>query len=431
MSNIFISYKREEQATARKLANALETEGWTVWWDPKLRAGERFNDVIEKALKESRCVVVMWSKLSVESKFVKDEATYALNRNKLVPVMIEEVELPFRFEGLHTASLLGWDGSKDFSQFRRLVEDIATIVGQRAPKGKRKARGQRTAEKERLREKERKWSDEGARPKADEALEKLLKFRESAIPKPGVVFRDKLKDGSQGPEMVVIPAGTFRMGDINGDGDMEERPVHLVRIIKPFAIGRYAVTFEEYDQFAVTTGRGMPGDEGWGRGERPVINVSWYDAVDYRRWLSAQTDKHYRLPSEAEWEYAARAGTETKYWWGTEIKSGMANYHVGDIRWGGKQTSPVGSFQANPFGLYDTAGNVWEWVQDDWHESYQSAPNNGSAWKSFQSLRGDRRVLRGGSWASDPETLRVSFRTRFLADTRFFYIGFRIAQDIG
>src|SRR5262245_59496990 len=125
MSDIFISYEREDQATARKLADALEGEGWTVWWDPKLRAGERFNDVIEKALKESKCVLVMWSKRSVESKYVKDEATYALNRNKLVPVMIEEVELPFRFEDLHTPSLLDWDGSRDSRDFRKLVGDIS------------------------------------------------------------------------------------------------------------------------------------------------------------------------------------------------------------------------------------------------------------------------------------------------------------------
>jgi TIR domain len=132
MSDIFISYKREEQPIARKLADALEGEGWTVWWDPKLRAGERFNDVIEKALKESKCVVVMWSKRSVESLYVKDEATYALNRNKLVPVMIEGLELPFRFEGLHTPSLLGWDGSRDTPGFRRLIEDISAIVGRPA-----------------------------------------------------------------------------------------------------------------------------------------------------------------------------------------------------------------------------------------------------------------------------------------------------------
>jgi MTH538 TIR-like domain (DUF1863). len=128
MSDIFISYKREDQATARKLANALESEGWTVWWDPKLRAGERFNDVIESALNEAKCVVVLWSKRSVQSLYVKDEATHALKRKKLVPVTIEQVELPFRFEELHTPSLLNWDGSKEFSEFRRLVEDISTIV---------------------------------------------------------------------------------------------------------------------------------------------------------------------------------------------------------------------------------------------------------------------------------------------------------------
>ncbi len=129
MSDIFISYKREEEATARKLANALETEGWTVWWDPKLRAGERFNDVIEKALKESKCVVVMWSKHSVESLYVKDEAMYALDHDKLIPVAIENVSLPFRFRGVHTLSLLGWDGSTDFPEFRKLVDDISAILG--------------------------------------------------------------------------------------------------------------------------------------------------------------------------------------------------------------------------------------------------------------------------------------------------------------
>lgn len=167
--------------TARKLANALEGEGWTVWWDPKLRAGERFNDVIEKALKESKCIVVMWSKRSVESLYVKDEATYALNRNKLVPVMIEEVELPFRFEGLHTPSLLEWDGSDDAPGFRRLVEDITAIVGPPTTVAKRKAdgekernrtqqkpRAQRTAEKEHLREQERQWSEEEARRNVDD-----------------------------------------------------------------------------------------------------------------------------------------------------------------------------------------------------------------------------------------------------------------------
>ena len=128
MSDIFISYKREEQAIARKLADALEGEGWSVWWDPKLRAGERFNDVIEKALKESKCVVVMWSKRSVQSLYVRDEATYAMTRQKLIPVRIEEVELPFRFEELHTPSLIGWDRSHKAPAFRTLVDDISAIL---------------------------------------------------------------------------------------------------------------------------------------------------------------------------------------------------------------------------------------------------------------------------------------------------------------
>jgi TIR domain/Sulfatase-modifying factor enzyme 1 len=228
-SDIFISYKREEQAIARKLANALDSEGWNVWWDPKLRAGEHFDDVIEKALNEAKCVIVMWSKLSVQSRYVRDEATYALDQEKLVPV--ESVKLPFRFRGVHTLRLLGWDGSKDVPEFRRLVEDIVTIVGPRVAEGKRKARGQRRAGKDR-----RQSSEVEVTPKADEALEKLLKFRQTAIRKPGTVFRDKLKDGTQGPEMVVVPAGTFQMGEIGW------RPVHTVQINSPFAISKYQVT---------------------------------------------------------------------------------------------------------------------------------------------------------------------------------------------
>jgi len=129
MSDIFISYKREEQSIARKLADALGKEGWSVWWDPKLRAGEHFDDVIEKALIEAKCVIVIWSNLSVNSEYVKAEAAEALEQNKLVPIKIESVNLPFRFKRVHTPSLLDWDGSKDSLEFRRLVEDISVILG--------------------------------------------------------------------------------------------------------------------------------------------------------------------------------------------------------------------------------------------------------------------------------------------------------------
>ena len=147
----------------------------------------------------------------------------------------------------------------------------------------------------------------------------------------------------------MIPAGSFRMGDIQGDGSNSPLPVHKVNINYQFAMGKYEVTFAEYDKFAEATGGEKSDDEGWGRGNRPVINVSWNDAVTYTEWLSKQTGNKYRLPSESEWEYATRAGTETKYWWGNDIDENKANCDGGS-QW--DNIAPVGSFSANPFGLY-------------------------------------------------------------------------------
>jgi formylglycine-generating enzyme required for sulfatase activity len=178
----------------------------------------------------------------------------------------------------------------------------------------------------------------------------------------GQVFRDRMKNGTNGPEMAVIPAGRFRMGDIQGKGAKDEQPVHEVHISKRFGMSRYEITFDQYDEFAKATRRDLPEDEGFGRGRRPVIRVSWNDALDYAEWLTQQTGKRYRLPTEAQWEYAARAGTETVHWWGNEKKPGFANCIGCGSRWDNKQTAPVGSFKPNPFGLYDTAGNVLEWV---------------------------------------------------------------------
>lgn len=407
ISDIFISYKREEQPIARKLADALEGQGWSVWWDPKLRAGEHFDDVIEKALNEAKCVVVMWSERSVQSRYVRDEATYALDRDKLVPVTIEKVSLPFRFRGVHTLSLLGWDCSEAASEFRRLVEDIAAIVG---PPATERQKGQ-TADIQR--------STPERAPQEPES-----KF------KPGIVFRDTLKGGSQGPEMVIIPAGTFQMGDIDGGGSEDERPIHTVRIIRPFALGRYEVTFEDYDKFARATGRELPSDNGWGRSRRPVIKVSWHDAVEYAKWLSAQTGKRYRLPSEAEWEYAARSGGKEEKWAGTSRVEELDEYAWNTPNSGDK-TQPVGGKKPSGLGLYDMSGNVWEWVQDCWHGDYNGAPTDGSPWTE----EGDRdyglRVLRGGSWAIIlPVSLRASFRGRGATNERDGSRGFRLAQDI-
>ena len=232
--------------------------------------------------------------------------------------------------------------------------------------------------------------------------------------------------------MVAIPAGSFKMGDVQGGGDKDERPVRTVKFQKPFAIGRYEVTFEEYDQFAKAANRQLPDDHGYGRGRHPVISVSWQDAVEYAKWLSAQTGKRYRLPSEAEWEYAARGGKETAYWWGKDLVKGIANCGDCGSQWDGdgKQTAPVGSFKPNPFGLYDTAGNVLEWVKDCWHDNYNVAPTNGSAWKEAGGGICGLRVIRGGSWYTRPEFLRASDWTGLNAGIRDDGTGFRLAQDL-
>jgi formylglycine-generating enzyme required for sulfatase activity len=230
--------------------------------------------------------------------------------------------------------------------------------------------------------------------------------------------------------MVVIPPGKFRMGDIQGKYGKDELPVHQVNFQKAFASSKYEITFDEYDEFAKATGRKLPEDAGWGRGRQPVIYVSFDDAVAYAKWLSEQTGKRYRLPTEAEWEYGARAGTETVYWWGNEVKQGLANCRGCGSRWDGKQPAPVGSFKPNPFGLYDTAGNVAERVQDCWHENYEGAPTDGLAWEEKNGGDCGRRVGRGGMWHRAHDWARSSHRFSNRPTFGGRAIGFRLVREI-
>ncbi|HSF11177.1 MAG TPA: SUMF1/EgtB/PvdO family nonheme iron enzyme [Nitrospirales bacterium] len=232
--------------------------------------------------------------------------------------------------------------------------------------------------------------------------------------------------GLDGPPMVLIQPGSFKMGDWPGRGDEDERPVHEVRLPRTFAMGQYEVTFAEYDHFARATGRILPDDEGWGRGHRPVINVSWEDAKAYAQWLSEQTRKGYRLPTEAEWEFAARSGGKEEVWAGTSEERQVRNYAV----YQGDKTAEVGNKQPNGLGLYDMSGNVWEWVEDCWHGSYQGAPTNGAPWLEADGGDCGRRVIRGGSWDDVPVNLRTSFRIGGPTVSRYNFVGFRLAQDI-
>jgi formylglycine-generating enzyme required for sulfatase activity len=239
---------------------------------------------------------------------------------------------------------------------------------------------------------------------------------------PGTIFRSI--DQPWCPEMVVIPAGSFLMGSPAGEAQQRdwEGPQHEVTISRPFALGRHAVTFEEYDHFCTATGREKPDDRGWGRGRRPVIHVSWDDASAYCAWLSETTEKNYRLPSEAEWEYACRAGSTSTYAFGATIDETQANFggHVG-------RTSEVGAYPANGFGLYDMHGNVWEWVEDSWHGSYAGAPADGSPWTKGNN---SARVLRGGAWSDYPRNLRSANRGRNVPDYQYNFIGFRLSRTL-
>lgn len=286
---------------------------------------------------------------------------------------------------------------------------------------------------------------------------------------PGSEFRDC----SNCPLMVVIPSGIFLMGSTSSEKGREdfEGPQHSVTISKPLAVGKFEVTFDEWDYCVKDGGCNgyesvpndgdelelyqeeleclegkrcnshSPYDEEWGRGTLPVINVSWDDVKAYVLWLSKKTGKKYRLLSEAEWEYAARAGTTTSYYWGESL-SELCAYANGFDRKGQNAfgysanlecddrevfTSNVGQYDANAFGLHDMTGNVWEWVEDCWHESYHEAPSDGRAITEGFCWH---RVIRGGAWDSAPRYLRSAARNQYSRDLRYNFIGFRVVRSV-
>lgn len=230
------------------------------------------------------------------------------------------------------------------------------------------------------------------------------------------------------PQMVPIPGGTFKQGDVEGIGQSSEEPVRLVKI-EPFRLGKYEVTFDEYDRFAIDTGRALPSDQEWGRGRRPVINVSWNDAKAYTEWLSAKTGQRYRLPTESEWEYAARSGTKQEVWGGTSMEAQLGEYAV-FLENSEHRTAVVGRKEENSFGVNDLSGNVIEWVEDCAHLTYDDAPSDGSAWLETDGGDCGRRMVRGGSWLYDRAYLRASYRGASYPNDRDNGVGFRLVQDI-
>jgi formylglycine-generating enzyme required for sulfatase activity len=443
LADIFISYRRDDAAAwAGRLTADLRRKfpRGDVFQDiSAIGIGEDFVDAMRRSLATCAVTIVMigprWlgardehgqRRLDDPDDWVRLEIEESLKRDglRVVPLLVGTARMPRAAELPESLRPLARRNAHEISD-RRWDYDVSELV--KALK---------------------KIGALAAGPKASGSAGTVAPPAEWV---PGKVFRD----GDDCPEMVVIPAGEFLMGspvsEVGRSDD--EGPQHIVRIGKPFALGRYALTIGEFSRFVQASGyrteaerdseQGIRVWDGrkwdWSKGKswrnpgfaqddrHPVVGVSWNDAQAYIKWLGEKTGKGYRLPSEAEWEYAARAGARTRYPWGDYPGSDLANFSNSGSRWSGKQTAPVGSFAANAFGLCDMIGNVWEWLHDCWNESYLGAPDDGRAWES-----GDcgRRVVRGGSWDDGPGSARAACRDWLEPGIRISNTGFRLARTL-
>jgi formylglycine-generating enzyme required for sulfatase activity len=451
---IFISYRRDDSAAAAgRLNDRLEQEFGrdSLFMDvDAIPLGVDFVEVLGAEV--AKCDVPLaimgphWldarddegnRRLESEQDFVRIEIAAALKRGiSVIPILLEGTRvpkgerLPDDIKGLARRNGLDVRHASFRSDIDKLVR---ALRGTRAPQPAQPAANSR---QDQLRA-------EG-RIKVDASLS-------HGAPdgwfKPGAGKFEWFKDHELGSEMVVVSAGEFTMGSnaseiaaLKKEYSLDwydcERPQHTVRITAPFAVGRFAVTFDEWDACVADGGcKGYrPSDQGWGRGKRPVINVSWDDATAYTAWLSRKTGKTYRLLSEAEREYVTRGGTTTVFWWGDTISATQANYDgnytfgrgaKGEYR---EKTVPVDSFEPNPWGLYNVHGNVFEWCEDVWHGNYDGAPTDGSAW--LQGGDAGRRVVRGGSWNFAPRGLRAASRFEVTSDDRDSVLGFRVGRTL-
>ncbi len=389
MAQIFFSYAKKDSDRVRPIIDALIAQGFSVWWDNDLLAGDRWTKTIERELKACDCVVVAWSEASVQSEWVELEAYHGKQRRILCPFFLDPVTPPFQFTLDQAENLVGWSGDVSVEPWRKLLAAIGAKA--RVPAGPGVA-------------------SEGPVSEEKRAAASLWKTNDFEV----------FRDGPHFPEMVALPGGTFLMGspdDEDGRYD-NEGPQHEVTI-SPFAIGRYPVTFDEYGAFCGATGRAQPPDEGWGRARRPVINVDWHDALAFCHWLSGVTGSSYRLPTEAEWEYACRAGTVGA----TYAQNGLGH---DDIAWwarnSGGRTQTVGGKQPNGWGLHDTLGNVWEWCADGLR-TYDQTPMVDPVGR-----QGPRRAVRGGSWYDSARGVRAARRYAFAPGRRNNNLGFRCAR---
>ena len=241
----------------------------------------------------------------------------------------------------------------------------------------------------------------------------------------GKTIQDNLKSGGKGPLMIVIPAGKFAMGSTSSKNS-DERPRHDVSV-RQFAASQYEITFAQYDLFAKAEGKKIPDSLYLDRETHPVIFISWDDAYYYTKWLSEETGQKYRLATEAEWEYMASAGKKSTFWWGYDEEPNRAHCFGCGTNLDPRKPTKIGSFEANPFGLYDTSGNVGEWVHDCWHDNYKGAPESADVWEGGDC---SYRVVRGGAYSTPPQSTRSAKRDKFKSDKAYDHIGIRVVREV-
>ena len=584
MVDVFISYKREERARCERIHEKLKAMGLDVWFDVRLTAGKSFDREIETAVTSAKAVIVLWSPASVESEWVREEASVGKARDVLAAIRISPCEQPFGFGTTHFEDIHDEAFADDDPAWLKVLDRIGTLVGRPALAEYSRAVGRSVSllygfsgryPTDPLAEKARQLADRLAdparegdarpsralmaerpatgpeanwaeietsidprdyadfaelfpqSPKAFEARRRKRKLedwagtdqrdaaavttflrtgsyralqtivqatadnlagalersrllgvpawaqakeaRTAALAKRAVLARSfgiELTGDAQWSRsvMVAIPPGRFTMGSPDSEErwdsyDGEEEPRHDVNIEHVFALGRTAITLDTFSAFVADTNHEMGdsafalnGDKwedtqgrGWRNtgfaqaGDHPVTCVSWHDAQAFIEWLNARLSltgqpDAYRLPSEAEWEYACRAGTQTTFSFGDTITTDQANFN-GTAKYGGappsmvwrKATTPVGQFPANAFGLYDVHGNSWDWCEDAWNENYESAPVDGSPWRTGDA---SLRLIRGGSWYMPAQYSRSAMRNRRNPSDRYSYVGFRLARTL-
>ena len=374
---IFLAHAHEDKEAVLKLYERLKKAGYKPWLDKKdLIPGQNWRSVIPRVIKDSQLFIACLSKRSISKRgYVQNEFKIALNQLAslpsdsiyLIPLRLDECEIPDLRQDEYGLNLrdIHWLDYWEADGFDQLERVISHQYGS-----------------------------------FTESVERV-ELKKSQFQS----FTENLGNGIK-LEMIAIPGGIFMMGSPEGEGRDTEKPQHEVTV-QPFFMGKYPVTQAQYQEVMGNNPSRFKGDE------RPVECVSWNDAVEFCQRLSKKTKKEYRLPSEAEWEYACRAGTKTPFYFGSKLTPNLARcgaiallgllVGVGD-----KMTIEVGQYSPNAFGLYDMHGNVWEWCQDKWHDNYQSAPNDGRAWVSGKSIM---FVLRGGSWFSIPRNCRSAYRS--------------------